>query len=548
MTPPGRSSSRPKAKQPNWFVRVFGASPATDRSLHPSLVATYRLRTVAVGGLISALSLASIVIYMALASGENTRGFFAVVLVSALLLLGVVLTPWNRVLVTKSALRVLYAWSVLQVVVIAAAVYFDGGAGSSMYLWFYVLTMFFAIAYPKRAQLSLLGVTALAYGVAVGLGDDDVTGGPMFIRAASIAVLAYIASAVGGWLVAEMRDRARSLSAAQQRAGMLDTVARAARRVASLDASHVMGGALSGAMELGCSEAEVWMLEGEQPRLVLQRRIAIEQNSPNQRLANEIFRAARISGVTQISENGNECVVGCLLHSEGDPAGLLLTKMHVAVATDSMIVECVELLAAQVTAGLDVAHNVSERRGLEERLAHWAFHDSLTDLPNRVLFADRLELALARTARDDSSVAVLFLDLDGFKEVNDTLGHAAGDELLQNVARRLHGCLRPNDTLARYGGDEFVVLVEQVDKPDSAILVAKRILNALSHPVRVGDQQLYVKTSIGIALAGAHPGANTDVLRRADMAMYEAKTSGGSRYVLAPPPDTGKRNGSEEAS
>jgi diguanylate cyclase (GGDEF)-like protein len=485
---------------------------------------------------------------MALSSGEDTRGFFAVVLASALLLLGVVLTPWNRVLVTKRALQVLYAWSALQLVVVGAAVYFDGGADSSLFLMFYVLTVFSAVAYPIRAQVLLLTASTVVYGLAVAFGSDDLVAGPLFIRAAGLLLLAYVASVVSGWLVAEMRDRARSLSAAEQRAGMLDTVARAARRVSSLDASHVLGGALSGAMELGCSEAEIWMFEGDPHKLVLQRRIAIEQNSPNERLAYEIFRSARSVSATQILEIGNECVVGCLLQGEGEPVGLLLVKMHIAVATDSLIVECVELLAAQASAGLEVARNVSERRGLEERLAHWAFHDSLTDLPNRVLFADRLELALARTARDDTRVAVLFLDLDGFKEINDTLGHAAGDELLQNVARRLHGCLRPNDTLARYGGDEFVVLVEQVEAADSAILVAKRILNALSHPVRVSDQQLYVKTSIGIALAGAQPGANTDVLRRADMAMYEAKTSGGSRYVLAPSADTGKRNGNEEVS
>jgi diguanylate cyclase (GGDEF)-like protein len=162
----------------------------------------------------------------------------------------------------------------------------------------------------------------------------------------------------------------------------------------------------------------------------------------------------------------------------------------------------------------------------------------LTDLPNRVLFADRLELALARTARDGSKVAVLFLDLDGFKGVNDTLGHAAGDELLHGVAQRIHGCLRPNDTLARYGGDEFVVLVEQIQDADAAIGVANRILEALTRSIEVADTELIVKTSIGIALTGSRPGADSDVLRRADIAMYEAKGSGGSCYVLSVSPDT----------
>jgi diguanylate cyclase (GGDEF)-like protein len=546
MTPPERTTER-STSESNRLLRAFRPSTAADRTLHPSLVATYRLRSVALGGLISALWLSGIVIYMALTSQADTQGFFAVVFASAVLLLGVVLTPWNRVLVAKQALRALYAWSVLQLFVIGAAVYFDGGAGSSLYVMFFVMAVYFAVAYPRRAQVLLLAIIAATYSTAIVLGEDDLVAGALFVRFAGLALLSFVASIVSGWLVAEMRDRAKSLSAADQRAGMLDAVARAARRVSSLDASHVLGGALSGAMELGCAEAEIWMLEGDPKNLVLQRRIAIEQNSPNERLAYEVFRSARVAGATQMLEIGTECIVGCLMQSEDGPVGLLLTKMHVAVATDSLIVECIELLAAQASAGLEVARNVSERRGLEERLAHWAFHDSLTDLPNRVLFADRLELALARTARDDSRVAVLFLDLDGFKEINDSLGHAAGDELLQNVARRLHGCLRPNDTLARYGGDEFVVLVEQVDSPDSAILVAKRILNALSHPVRVSDQQLYVKTSIGIALAAAQPGANTDVLRRADMAMYEAKTNGGSRYVLAPPADHSVRNGTEEA-
>lgn len=520
---------------------LFKSSSHFEGGIHPSLVASYRLRTVAAGGLVTAIFLAFTVIYMALARDEDADGFFAVVLANVLLLGAMVLTPWNRVLVSKWALRALYAWSVLQSLIVGAAVYFDGGATSSMYVMSFVLTMFFAIAFPRRVQVVLLGMTVGIYSGAVWLKGWDLPASTAFVRGASLITLAYLSSVVGSWLVAEMRDRARSLSAAQQRAGMLDTVARAARRVSSLDAAHVLGGALSGAMELGSAEAEVWLLEtqvgNDVQRLVLQRRIAIEQNSPNEKLASELFRAARLSSSTQVAYLGNSAAVGCVIHSEGAPVGLLLAKMHNSMLEDSMVVECIELLGAQVSAGLEVAHNVSERKGLEEQLAHWAFHDSLTDLPNRVLFADRLELALARTARDDTRVAVLFLDLDGFKEINDTFGHAAGDELLQNVARRLLGCLRPNDTLARYGGDEFVVLVEKVDSTDAAVLVAKRILDALSHPVRVSDQQLYVKTSIGIALAGAQPGANTDVLRRADMAMYEAKSSGGSRYVIAPMSD-----------
>nr|AIA15542.1 GGDEF domain protein [uncultured bacterium] len=291
-------------------------------------------------------------------------------------------------------------------------------------------------------------------------------------------------------------------------------------------------------MELGCTEAEVWLLEGDPAALTLQRRVGIDPNPSDTPPAAELFARVRAAGVTQIEVMGRERMVVCLLHREGEPAGLFRAQMSESDAEDTLLVECIELLATQVSAGLDVARNVAERRGLEERLAHWAFHDSLTDLPNRVLFADRLELALARTARDGTKVAVLFLDLDNFKEINDSLGHTAGDELLQAVAHRLHGCLRPNDTLARYGGDEFVVLVEQIDNSEAAVLVANRILETLSTAVIVAGTELMVRTSIGIALTGARPGADSDVLRRADIAMYQAKGAGGNRFVMSPAPES----------
>ena len=157
-----------------------------------------------------------------------------------------------------------------------------------------------------------------------------------------------------------------------------------------------------------------------------------------------------------------------------------------------------------------------------------AVHDSLTDLPNRTLFTDRLQHALDRGSRSSAGVAVLFMDLDRFKTVNDSLGHAAGDELLVETARRLRECIRPGDTAARLGGDEFAVLLEGASASESTH-VAARILATLEEPFVLADREVIVSASIGIAM-GAVPG--DDPLRDADLAMYRAKAAGKGRYEL----------------
>jgi diguanylate cyclase (GGDEF)-like protein/PAS domain S-box-containing protein len=178
--------------------------------------------------------------------------------------------------------------------------------------------------------------------------------------------------------------------------------------------------------------------------------------------------------------------------------------------------------------------DISERKVLEERLQHMAFHDSLTDLPNRQLFMDRLGQALRRTRRRHKRIAVLFMDLDGFKVVNDSLGHEVGDLLLTVVAQRLRRCLRPEDTLARFGGDEFVVLIEALDDPAQAVQVAERITEELRRPFIMEGRDLYVLASIGISLGDARTHDPDDLLREADTAMYRAKDEGGDFRVFNP--------------
>jgi diguanylate cyclase (GGDEF)-like protein/PAS domain S-box-containing protein len=172
--------------------------------------------------------------------------------------------------------------------------------------------------------------------------------------------------------------------------------------------------------------------------------------------------------------------------------------------------------------------DVTDRKQAERALTHQALHDALTGLPNRVLLVDRLDQALARTARSDDNVAVLFLDVDRFKVVNDSRGHAAGDELIVAVADRLRSTIRPADTVARFGGDEFVVVCQEVETLAAAMAVADRITDALREPFRIGGEQIFLTVSVGIALAT--PGASPEtLLRNADAAMYRAKEQGRAR-------------------
>ncbi len=177
--------------------------------------------------------------------------------------------------------------------------------------------------------------------------------------------------------------------------------------------------------------------------------------------------------------------------------------------------------------------DITERKRAEEQLLYDAFHDGLTGLPNRALFTDRLDRALERAKRrDDFTVAVLFLDLDRFKVVNDSLGHMTGDQLLIGVARRLEGALRHVDTVARLGGDEFVILLEDVEDINHATRSAERIQSQLREPFILDSSEVFTSASIGIAVSTAGYSRAEDIIRDADIAMYRAKAGGKARHEL----------------
>ena len=177
-----------------------------------------------------------------------------------------------------------------------------------------------------------------------------------------------------------------------------------------------------------------------------------------------------------------------------------------------------------------IGRDITERRRAEERTRHLALHDSLTGLPNRTLFHDRLEHALAEARRHDRRAGLLLLDLDNFKDINDTLGHTAGDRLLVEVARRLDACVRVSDTVARLGGDELALILTEVRRPEDAALVARKAMYRMAKPFRLDGREVETTTSIGIAIYPADGEDADQLLRAADMALYRAKAEGRNAF------------------
>jgi diguanylate cyclase (GGDEF)-like protein len=256
--------------------------------------------------------------------------------------------------------------------------------------------------------------------------------------------------------------------------------------------------------------------EGVGGRAISQNALMVEESYSSWEGALDAYR-----------ERGLQAAMAAPVHENGVPVGSLTVASfrpdrHYSQAEQDVLYAFAEHASLALT----------DARNFEDAM-HQAFHDSLTGLPNRALFLDRLELAHSRARRSGTPVAVLFMDLDAFKNVNDSLGHAAGDELLVLVAGRLRRWLRPSDTAARFGGDEFAVLLEDLDTSNGAQIVARRILDSLREPFEIQGQEVYVSASIGIA-SSAHPGSD-DLLRNADLAMYRAKGLGKGRFQMFEP-------------
>jgi diguanylate cyclase (GGDEF)-like protein len=249
--------------------------------------------------------------------------------------------------------------------------------------------------------------------------------------------------------------------------------------------------------------------EGVAGRAVAEQRLVVADDYANAQAAMSVFVDRRLQTAMAAPVYENGAVVGSLLVSTYQQ------DRHYSRADQEML----QTIAQHASIALTDSKTVNT-------MAHQALHDALTGLPNRLLFGDRLSHALERAERSGSEVAVLFLDLDRFKTVNDSLGHAAGDDLLCTVAERVATCMRSADTAARLGGDEFAVLLEDLTSSTEAVRVAERIVEALRAPIAVAGREIFVSTSIGIATGAG------DLLRQADVAMYRAKAEGKGRFAI----------------
>jgi diguanylate cyclase (GGDEF)-like protein len=222
-----------------------------------------------------------------------------------------------------------------------------------------------------------------------------------------------------------------------------------------------------------------------------------------------------------------------------------LPNFLAAIGTGESISNTVELVDGRVIVRkhrpmshggwVSTHEDVTERWRAEKKIAHMACHDALTDLPNRVLFREELAKAIMRADRSGEPIAVLYLDLDHFKDVNDSLGHSFGDELLRAVAERLRGCLRATDTVARLGGDEFAIIQLATDQPQASATLAARICRAVKAPFQIGADQVVVDVSIGVSLAPKDGREPDELLKNADLALYGAKADGRGTYRFFEP-------------
>ncbi|MBA1432018.1 MAG: GGDEF domain-containing protein [Epsilonproteobacteria bacterium] len=211
-------------------------------------------------------------------------------------------------------------------------------------------------------------------------------------------------------------------------------------------------------------------------------------------------------------------------------ANIIMTKTlntHVKVHNNDEIRELAKNFNTMISE-LEKYHDELGKQ--KDLLAYKANHDELTDLPNRALFNDRLAVAMKKADRNKSALGVFFLDIDYFKQINDQYGHDVGDAILKRFAQRLRECLRGADTLARIGGDEFMIILEENKELTTSKTVAQKIIDAMQQPIEIGESKLMISTSIGIAIYPNDAENAEDLIKKADMAMYAAKEAGRSQF------------------
>ncbi len=459
--------------------------------------------------------------------------------------------PLERIVRSRYCEVFFVAWSLADIVLIATIAGLDGGSRSAYMLLLVLPFLFAALSYPSRT-IAIVGAAALVsfFVVGFGVGGGFPLNGFGLFAGACVALLAawearnqskdrrHLAETATALFRSEESSR---LQARQQNAvARFGQLAIEGAGIAELcqEASRIVADVLE--IEYGV----IFKPEPNREELLLFAGVGIEE----QEIGSVTVPAGHGSQSGYALATGESMVVHdfdeekrfhqselqrqkevksaavIVIKGKGQPYGVIGAGSRRPYDFSQGDIDFMQAIA-------NVLANAIERRAAEQRTQHEALHDPLTGLPNRNLFLDRLKQSLTVAARRENSIAVLFLDLDQFKLVNDSLGHAAGDELLAAVAPRIEGALRPGDTVARFGGDEFAILAEDVGNERGATRIAERIAETLARPFILREREHFVSASIGISIGGGTE-APESLIRDADSALYRAKERGRGGYEI----------------
>ena len=457
------------------------------------------------------------------------------------------LLPWNRLLQSAAGGRCLYAWSFLDIALISVGVAASGGARSQL-VWLYSLTTVFSAlsSYPWRAQVILLLLTYGGYLGAAGSGAVSLTVAKATFDLGVITLLMVMSAFLSVELSRQARVQHDLAEGSTRRAALLARVAQRARVINTLDREQMLDSVVESVGDLGFDTAQLCLYDPEANQWKMVASYGLPMTHGGQALRSGIVGRvwnqrstvvvrdypADPDALPAALEAGIRSAAAVPVWCEGSLRAGLVAARTTGAGIRPEEVECVEILAAHAGIALGNVERLDERNRWEAELAYQATHDVLTGLPNWTLFAELQERARGHARRSGRSAAVLLLDLDRFKSVNDSLGHDLGDELLREVAVRLRDAVGNDGAVARYGGDEFVVLVEDLLDDTAAALMADRLLAALQPPVPVGPNDVYTTGSIGIAFIRKDSSTEHNPLREADLAMYRAKESGKGRWKI----------------
>ena len=423
---------------------------------------------------------------------------------------------------------------------VAAAMVFGLFAGDAGTAWVLLLVPVAEAAYRGgRAAGAAVGLAAAALMLVVPVlaGEGAGSAGGVAARAGAVGLVTAVVLTLTDELAREAALTERARRDSERRADLLAVVVDAGRRLTGLDAAETLAVLATSSARLPLDGVAV----ASRPRHGWDVAIARgPDGSDAERLvraaADAASAAATIVEVTPVSVGdelaaavtaaGRVLAVPLVVH---DRTEAVVVVSRASGSIPPLVVDTVQMLVGQAAVVLGHSLVLDEAERLRRQITHQAMHDPLTGLPNRAQFDERLR---DRLGEDGAGMAVLFLDLDGFKAINDSMGHRAGDVLLEAAAKRLENTVRPGDTIARLGGDEFTVLLDPAESSDAARLVARRLVDVLGDPFTIDGRRCHVSASVGVAFTSDRSTEPDELLHRADAAMYRAKRAGPGLVVV----------------